>query len=274
MIEQITDTGVKELQGKLIEMMTAFHDYCVNNNIDYYMLGGTALGAYRHKGFIPWDDDIDLGIPREQYEKLLRDADRLPDGLELKTYHNTPNFPYNFAKLIDKNTTLIEEYYPKNVIGVFIDIFPLDGINENSLIEKMKEKQIYFWNCTLRSHYHTKPKDRLIKKIFQLFSGAMNPDYIHSKLDRLLKRDPFENSAVVANYLGAWWTREIMGKEVFDKPKLYSFESYQYYGPGNIKEYLRLLYGDYMKLPPEEERVFKHGVSYISFDEPYNEYKK
>ena len=102
----------RDLQLALLNMMKSFHEVCQENNITYYMLGGTCLGAIRHSGFIPWDDDMDVGIPRKDYEKLCRIAkDILPSNLALRYYTNTANSPFHFVKLINTNTTLIENNY-------------------------------------------------------------------------------------------------------------------------------------------------------------------
>lgn len=110
----------KELQGKLLSMLKQFHEVCVNNNLVYYMAAGTLLGAVRHKGFIPWDDDADVVMPREDYSSFKQIASRiLPENLEIKFYENEQSSPMHYMKLIDKNTTLIENKYRNYYEGVY-----------------------------------------------------------------------------------------------------------------------------------------------------------
>ena len=123
----------KEEQEKLkqieLNLLVCFKEICEKHKLDYFLTGGTLLGAVRHKGFIPWDDDIDVGMPREDYETFLRVASScLPDGIFLQTRKTDPEVPFNFAKLRDSRTTFIETSIKDLDInhGVYIDIFPID----------------------------------------------------------------------------------------------------------------------------------------------------
>ena len=107
------------LHNRLLSMMKSFHNFCEDNNIRYYMIGGTALGAIRHKGFIPWDDDVDIGVPRPDYEKLLTLESQLPKGLEFLYYKNTSESPVHYVKLVDSNTTLIERFYLNLSLSIY-----------------------------------------------------------------------------------------------------------------------------------------------------------
>ena len=121
------DIDVVELHSRLLNMAKSFHKFCQENGLNYYILGGTCLGARRHKGFIPWDDDMDIGMPRKDYEKLIELQTSLPYYLELRYYENTPNSPMHFIKLIDNRRTLIEPRYNDYVEGLYIAIFTLDS---------------------------------------------------------------------------------------------------------------------------------------------------
>ena len=126
---------LSELQRAMLEMMKWFHNYCVQNNITYYTICGSMIGAARHKGFIPWDDDIDVGIPRKDYDRLIRISKKLniqKDRYIIESYRdNNSDFQYACGKVYDTHTTLIENKRIKTKRGIFIDIFPIDGIGKS-----------------------------------------------------------------------------------------------------------------------------------------------
>lgn len=115
--------------------MSKFIDYCKAHDLKYYIAYGSLIGAIRHKGFIPWDDDIDVIMPRDDYEKLLGMTDRVAEHMLLASRYNRPQWPYLFAKCYDSETEMVEEGYDSGVIGVYIDIFPVDGLPNNIFLE-------------------------------------------------------------------------------------------------------------------------------------------
>lgn len=118
-----------EIQLKLLDMLKWFHEFCIENKLRYYALGGTMLGAIRHKGFIPWDDDIDVGMPREDYDKMIELViDKQDEKYRLEKPLQNKDFVYQYCKLYDTSTTLVENTRYKTKRGVYLDIFPLDGI--------------------------------------------------------------------------------------------------------------------------------------------------
>jgi|AGTN01.3.fsa_nt_gi LPS biosynthesis protein len=130
-----------ELKDRAFELLKEFRDVCEKNNLRYYLTGGTLLGAVRHKGFIPWDDDIDVAMPRIDYLKFLKIYKREYDKNNLFAYEINKNYKYMFAKLCDKDTSLIEfDFDCKEKLGVYLDIFPIDGLgkNEKSLSKDKK----------------------------------------------------------------------------------------------------------------------------------------
>ena len=233
-----------ELHSKLLEIMLQFHNFCIENSIKYYLLGGSALGAKRHKGFIPWDDDMDIGIPREDYNRLVKmDPIKLPENLELRFYQNTEKSPFHFIKLIEKNTTLIERQYTDYVEGLYIDIFPLDGAASERKREVCRRNRIWNTHMLLILHYLSDAKSNPVKRIVQLIARCIPPKLLHDSLERQMTKYSFNESNVVANYLGSWKEKEIMPKSVFGEPTLYKFENVQLFGPEDLDSYLKYLYG-------------------------------
>ena len=144
--------NIRELQLHIKEMLMAFHNICKEHDLHYYILFGTMLGAVRHKGFIPWDDDIDVGLPRPEYEMLIRHAKEwFPEPYEFICHETDENFLGGIGKMQDASTTLIERSHVKYVGGVYIDIFPLDGISSSHVAQRIQylkyeyyKKIIYF----------------------------------------------------------------------------------------------------------------------------------
>jgi lipopolysaccharide cholinephosphotransferase len=138
------DITVKSVQRKLKEMFLVFHNFCVDNQLTYIALGGTMLGAARHQGFIPWDDDIDVGMPRKDYEKLTILLTNKKIGSCILETSDSPdrNYCFAYAKLYDTTSTLIENTKQQLIRGVYIDIFPLDGLGNSVEEAKRNYKTI------------------------------------------------------------------------------------------------------------------------------------
>jgi len=267
-----TEYSAEEIHGRLLTMAKDFHQICVDNNLKYYMLGGTMLGAVRHKGFIPWDDDMDFGMPREDYDRFISISKQiLPNHYELRFYKNAENSPMHYAKFIDNRTTLIEAPYRNYVEGLYIDIFPLDGAGNGSFSDRMRMKRINFLQGLIINHCTTREKTGF-RKVLKAYAQMRNLDSLHASVEKLMTAKKLSESTLIANYLGAWAEKEIMPKEVMGTPRLYSFEDTEFYGSNNADAYLTSLYGDYMRLPPKEKQVFKHNYFYLNYNLPYRDY--
>jgi len=268
--------GLRKIHDTLYEMMIFFHQLCEKHNLNYYMIGGTMLGAVRHKDFIPWDDDIDVALPRNDYDKLisLSDSD-MPDNIRLLTMEKMKNFPFAFAKLVNTNTTLIEDIGGKEVVtGVYIDIFPIDGAGKEETTAKKLNKKIEFLRkCVFVSFSNKRYKSFFKSSVAQ---GIRLIDYkIWLKwLNKTLKKYPYESSRYISNFLGAWGEKEIMHRDFWGRPTLYQFRESQFYGPENYDKYLSSLYNNYMELPPIEKRRSHHNFKYLNLNLPYEEYLK
>lgn len=129
---------IRPLQLRILKNLLAVDKVCKEHNLRYYIMAGTMLGAVRHKGFIPWDDDLDIGMPRADYDLLMANAKEwLPEPYEAVCAENDKEYPLPFAKVQDANTTLIERMHLKYLGGVYIDIFPLDGVPESRMAQRM-----------------------------------------------------------------------------------------------------------------------------------------
>ena len=249
-----------------LKLAKEFFKICKKHKLNYYVIGGTFLGAIRHKGFIPWDDDMDIAMPRKDYEKFLEVAnDELPKNMRLVTFYNDKEHRYFLPRIVDLNTEIVEKRFEK--IGkkshLFIDIFPIDGTPNNALLRKIHYFRILL-NRMLVSWYYIDTIDpaRKRKKYEKvlIFLGKIlptkkmiNPRKRLMKIDKILKKHSIEKSNNIGTIMGAYRTREIVPKEYFGKPTKYTFEDITVTGPEMYDEYLTHMYGDYMTPPKKKD---------------------
>lgn len=250
----------KELHLVLLDIAKVFHEICQKHQIPYYMLGGTMLGAIRHKGFIPWDDDMDFGIPREYFEKFQKAClNELPLYYKLHTVETSEYAALGINKLSDQRTKVIETYSVKSTeyMGINIDIFPLDQTNNNAsfcsfnmyIRGLFKLQKLLFVESKNRA-YLKKILANIIQYVFRI-SRKFIPSYITNIMKGRLSRKRLD---YIINYFGAWGMKELLPKDVFGIACLYKFESIELYGVEKYDDYLKSLYGDYMQLPSKDKR--------------------
>lgn len=250
-----------------IEILKEVIDVCNKYDLTYYALGGTMLGAIRHKGFIPWDDDIDLGIPRKDYEKFLEVApDNLSEKLKVVNYKNTPEYHYYITRILDTTTQVIEERIGNSnkYTHASIDIFPIDGTPNNIILRKIYFLRVLYHRALMSLCYKDsidrKRKRSLGEKILLAILERIpvekltTPYKEKEKIDKLLSQQDFGNSRLIGNIMGAYRTKEIVPKEWYGKGTKYQFENLEIVGLDKYDEYLTHTYGDYMKLPSEDSR--------------------
>lgn len=267
------ETQTQIVQNRLLEMAKVFHNFCEENGLKYYMCGGTMLGAVRHGGFIPWDDDMDFVMMREEYEKMIALKDKM-DGRFTFNFHNcNKNFKYGFCKMYDETTTCVEtQSSTKFVGGVFLDIFPLDNIGDDPVKANKLQLKICRRRKIVYSVMQKGKRSTLIKTVlasfFQLLPKTQKWfDWPY----KAIKKYKGEKTKYVTNVFGSDKGRGVLPIRSFGTPKLYNFEDTQLYGLENYDEYLTICYGDYMTLPPIEKRVV-HSLEKVDLNMPYKEY--
>ena len=259
-------------------LLREFIRICGELGLTYFAVQGTLLGAVRHGGMIPWDDDIDVGMPRRDYEIFLEKAPALlPEAYFLQTFRTDPEFYHCFAKLRDSRTTFIENTARRLTRmnqGIFIDIFPFDYYPERPLEAARFDLKKTILRYRLRSVFHI-PQDHvpnlpnLLRKACMFTAGFLCPSERRAleESDRLFKSVPPGRRLI--NNGSPWGKREIVDRAWMEGTKVHPFEDLKIRIPRGYDRYLQHVYGDYRQLPPEEERRPHHYAAVIDPSVPY-----
>ena len=225
--------SVSESQVYLLRIAKWFDSLCREHQIPYYMLGGTMLGAIRHHGFIPWDDDMDFGVPIEYYDRLrqLLKENPLP-YVRVCEFHNCKGCRTAFIKLDDSRTCIEDKCVDlplEENLGINVDIFPLVTCKKRGFM-------------VARHLFLTNSQDALLRYIWKLTLS-------------------FREGDCYGNLFGRYRSKEIIRKDIFGRATPYEFEDTTLLGPEQADAYLKLLYNDYMKLPPADQQTnHSHGI--------------
>ncbi len=270
---------MNQLQNKELELLGLFVDVCKKLNLKYFLLCGSALGAVKYNGFIPWDDDVDVGLYREDYEIFIKEAPKLlPKHIFLQNYKTDPSFPQIFSKLRNSETAYIEKtvaHLPINH-GIYIDIFPLDGYPEESKEQKVLEKKKTGYKRQLACVFETERGfvSRTVCFLNRLRGCHKRTRSIAEKYDSLVKGFSVEGSTVICNH-GNWQGKlEYAPKEQYGKGAVMNFEGLEVTVPEKYDEYLTQKYGDWRAELPVEEQVGHHYYEIMDTEKSYKTYLK
>ena len=242
---------LEKLKSVELRIFIAFIEVCCKLNLKYYILGGTLLGAVRHGGFIPWDDDIDVGMPRADYDLFLSEGQALlPREYFIQHADNEAGYRHNFAKVRDSNTTFIEASMKDHPIhhGVYIDVFPLDYYPDGKLGRLRVDQGNRILEAKIWRRRNPSPWKRLI-----LSCIPMTDRCAVRKRERLFRSA--KCGKMIANYNGAWGKKEIVPADWYGEGCTLRFEGLAVSAPAQYDKWLTQVYGDYMQLPPVEKRI-------------------
>lgn len=273
MKKELTLEEIREIQ---INELLYVKDICDKNNINYYLVSGTLLGAVKYKGYIPWDDDIDIALDRSSYLKLIKlieEDNHL--AYKILTVYNTKDYYYPYAKLVNKNTKLVENSKEINDMGVFIDIFPMDRFNDD--IMKIYKRTKFLRNISTRRMRIIKPikKSRLLEEkeikvkfhfiksfvysIIDIVSLPLGYTFWTKVLDKVLSKYK-DGKYYCTMYLNR---KNYFDVSLFDDIDEYEFEGYKFTSIKNYDTYLRKVYGDYLSdLPLSLQRTHHQMKAY------------
>ena len=268
-MKKISLDEVKNIQ---LNILKKFDDFCDKNNLRYYLAGGTLLGAIRHKGYIPWDDDIDVCMPRKDYEFLVNNFISNDKNLTIKSFLLN-NLDIPFAKIVDISTKIDSKFDESEVNKhLWIDIFPVDGLPED--IYKVKEiySRCNFYRTLLllqdaKLGEGTTCFRKYAKYLLKPLAKFYGRKRCVEKLEKIAKSNPYETSKYVgAVTWGLYGAGERMLKSEFEKSVELEFEGYKFPAFSCWDSYLTGLYGDYMQLPPVEKRKTHNMTVYLKED--------
>jgi lipopolysaccharide cholinephosphotransferase len=273
--------SIKKLQQKSLEVFLYFKNFCEEHNLLFYFCGGCCIGAIRHKGFIPWDDDIDVFMPRDDYEKFQILWEKYGDK-EKYYYCKTSrdiNYHHTASTFKDLNTTFINRHSRNEDIihGLGIDIIPIDGY-PNSKVKRIN--QVFFsiiyslFNAQRLPDNQGKAIRWLSKIILSLIRSKELRYRTWSYAEKQMSQYSIEDCDYITELVtGLRYMKLKYPKEIFEEATYKEFEGYQLPIPKGYEIYLKMAFGDYMQLPPEEDRVPKHDTVYINLNESYKKFK-
>lgn len=266
-----------ELKQIELDILTKIDHVCRKNNFCYSLCGGTLLGAIRHKGYIPWDDDIDIAMPRDDYDKFLNYciSNEKECGFRIVSTINDKRYAYLFAKACALNTIIEEENFNPNGadVGVYVDIFPIDGLGSKeeakSNFEATRFKRELLVARNWKRFFRSKTHAWYIEPIrfgFWIMSRFVSANALIEKIDRYYLRFPLSKSEYAAVVCGSYREKEILPTEVLNTFTEVEFEGKQFMAFEKFDDYLSSIYGDYMKLPPKDKQESHHML--FQLDEP------
>lgn len=250
-----------------VDILAKVDSFCREQSISYTVDGGTCIGAVRHKGYIPWDDDIDIAMTRPNYDRFIHSFNGR--FKELVLYAPELNWDYYapYANVCDNRTVLNEgaNGHRGMSIGVKIDIFPIDGVaTDLNLYHKNKTILKILWHLLLIKRYDLKglwPQKKFVflkYLLIKVFSSPLRYGFIQRKIHSLATSYPFDSSKFVEDFVMPWPHDVRCSHQAFDEYIMTDFEDISVSILSGYDEYLTKLYGDYMQLPPEEKRINHH----------------
>lgn len=243
---------------------------CEENNIKYFLIGGSLLGAIRHNGFIPWDDDLDIGMLRNDYEKFLSIcSEKLSNEFVLYNYRNNRDYPLPYSKILMKGTYFDEGISVQGLEKlIFVDVFPIDIMPPQKLFQKIQKINLYYLAQALKRKckYGYTNHGKIVSRLIVYLISMMNKNQLVKMTDKV-QRKSYKNFEKYINLNGSYsYGKELFPRDSLENELIYTeFSGMKVPIPCNSDEILSTTYGNYMELPPEEKRLFRHAKDSISY---------
>ena len=258
--------SLMEIQEIELEILSNIAAVCEQHQWRYFLAGGTLLGALRHKGFIPWDNDIDISMPRRDYEKLLQFYKKNGSRYKILQVGENTNYYLPFAKVVDTETLLVEKSIETHVpeLGLFVDIFPIDGVGddyESARKNVLKMSKSGFRIATAAKKLSGQSfYDKMRILFWKILTSIRGRETEFKRINKKLMNYDFDKSKYIASTYGVRGEKEIIDATAFSDYVYLTFENKKYRAPVGYDQYLKQMYGDYMKLPPKEHQTANHDI--------------
>lgn len=263
-----TNEELEQIKRIELDILLEIDRVCKENNIEYFLIGGTALGAIRHSGFIPWDDDIDIGMTRENYNRFNNIiSKKISNQYFVQTPYSDKYSPFLYTKVRKNNTEFVEwcNRNSKMHKGIYIDVFPYDNIPDDEILRKKQFKIIQILNRIYvfkqSSDMTKRPLTKgdylkyICRKIINILLKFIPRIFIIKKIEKEITKYSNDNTEKKACLFFPKYMVEYMDSNTLNPLKNILFEQYTFPCPNDLDTYLTNHYGDYMKLPPVEDRV-------------------
>lgn len=270
------DTTLRKLQLTQLEILKIFDAFCRQHGLNYSLYAGSLLGAVRHKGFIPWDDDLDVCMSRDHYDKFISLWEQAPPpGYTLQNKENSPNFSQSFSKIRKDHTTFLQEQWEAGQYhtGIFLDIFPLDRIPAVGI-----RRNIFKWHCMkyqLLTRGFIPPKAGAVTRLGAFVVLTCTPkkrrEHIRQATLKKITRYNSQKALEVSAIETIASLRKPFASDMLDSYTELPFEDGKFLCFSGWDDHLRRKFGDYMQLPPPEERTWRHHPILIDFEKSYEE---
>ena len=267
-----SNSTLRQLQLVELETLKSFVDLCDNNDIRYYIIGGALIGAVRHGGFIPWDDDIDIAMPRKDYNKLI-DIMHITDDevLGMEYYKDDESLYFYPVRITNKKYCIKEPRRKEGYSHPWMDILPIDGLPDGRVRKNLFKIKMNYYRLLLGLHYvenlRNVNRSRVQLAVIKIGKAThvgrlINPTIIKDKITKTLSANSMEDCEMAGTCMGAYFFHEFTKTEYFGEGSEITFEGIKVKCPEQIHPYLTHMYGDYMQLPPVEKRT-SHKIEFL-----------
>ncbi|WP_241033758.1 LicD family protein [Vibrio maerlii] len=255
-----------ELRNVQMQILDEVHEFCQKNKLRYSLAGGTLLGAIRHKGYIPWDDDIDIMMLRKDYDYLIKHFTAQHSGYSIfhhKSERN--NYPFLFSKLSLNNTKLSNGRLKG--VGINIDIFPIDSLGNGKLTSKLRFNTMKLLNAVVRLQRSKKTFcDRWLDTAYSSLQNTANriPTlYLLSLIEKLCVQSVNSSKGYSVSIGSRYLDKEYTSSTLYESYRKYQFEDREYWCISSYDQYLSMMYGDYMQIPKDQDKETHNNVGFL-----------